>query len=153
MTKQRAALEELVRTATEVHRISDRSHDAWIALAAALNEARAVITQSDEPSGEWKDGGKTWEGEPSRDAQCTERLGFSPLHGHGPRCELAEGHEGQHFVSSSEPSGELYGGVRGGGMAELAAPRYMLVKGEPPAECPHGGRREWCGECNAQNRT
>lgn len=40
-----AALEELVRTATEVHRISDRAHEAWMALAAALNEARVVMTQ------------------------------------------------------------------------------------------------------------
>jgi hypothetical protein len=46
--KQRAALEELVRTATEVHRISHRTHEAWIALAAALNDARAVMTHPDE---------------------------------------------------------------------------------------------------------
>lgn len=48
-SKQRAALGELIRAAAEVHRISDRTHDAWIALAAALDEARAAETKSHEP--------------------------------------------------------------------------------------------------------
>lgn len=51
-SKQRTVLEELVRTATEVHRISHRTHEAWIALAAALSEARAVMTQPDETNGD-----------------------------------------------------------------------------------------------------
>lgn len=39
----RKMIEELVRTASEVHRISDRTHDAWVALAKALDDARAVL--------------------------------------------------------------------------------------------------------------
>jgi hypothetical protein len=46
-TTERTALEELIRTATEVHRISDRAHDAWVALAIALKDARAVLEQPD----------------------------------------------------------------------------------------------------------
>lgn len=33
--------------------------------------------------------------------RCKERMGFSPLHGFGPQCELPAGHEGLHHVSNS----------------------------------------------------
>lgn len=32
---------------------------------------------------------------------CKERMGFSPLHGFGPQCELPAGHEGLNHVSNS----------------------------------------------------
>lgn len=48
-TKERAALEALVRTATTVHQISHRTHDAWRDLTTALEAARAVLDETPAP--------------------------------------------------------------------------------------------------------
>lgn len=47
-SNQRTVLQELVNTAAEVYRISDRATLPWSALAAALKNARTVLATPDE---------------------------------------------------------------------------------------------------------